>query len=150
MARTHPSSCFLGNCKRISTGITWVYAPKDPKNWVFRGLSWHISWEVSYWLRIFFSIHIRKIILKIWSTLFFFTIKKLVKILILSIWLYFDIDNIDIKFWLIFRSLFQTVCLFIKTLATPIRHTQHFRSKKSKFFNFLAYASTLACSVLVN
>ncbi len=37
--------------------------------------------------------------------LFFFSIKKLVKILILSILFYFDIDNIDIKFWLLFRSL---------------------------------------------
>ncbi len=38
--------------------------------------------------------------------LFFFAIKKLIKILILSILFYFDID-IGIKFWLIFRSLQQ-------------------------------------------
>ncbi len=39
---------------------------------------------------------------------FFFTIKKLIIISILSILFNFDIDDIDIKFWLKFRSLEKT------------------------------------------
>ncbi len=41
---------------------------------------------------------------------FFFTMRKLIKIWVLSILFYFDIDNIDFKFWLIFRLLAEIEC----------------------------------------
>ncbi len=76
---------------------------------------------------------------------FFFTTRKLIKIWILPILFYTDIDNIDVKFWLIFQSLTEIECDKKKSYlvkkqyfiwdSSPPTFTEHQRSNKQSCCN---------------